>query len=121
MLRPLVELCDRNISLIDPKQEPELSFWYVDISAIDNKVKRIVAPQQVTGKLASVRARQVVQTNDVLVATTRPNLNAVALVPADYDKQVCSTGFCVVRAGPDLDPAYLFLFVQSESLSENKV
>lgn len=112
--RPLAALCNPKISFIDPKREPECEFWYVDISAVDNSLKRITSPQRVQGKLASVRARQVIRKNDVLVATTRPNLNAVALVPEQYDEEVCSTGFCVLRAGDKLNPEYLYYFVQSQ-------
>ena len=113
IFRPLIDLCDASVASIDPKREPDREFLYIDISAVDNATKRIVSPQKVTGKLASVRARQVVRKNDVLVSTTRPNLNAVALVAAHYDGQVCSSGFCVLRCGPELIPDYLFSFVQS--------
>ena len=113
--RTLDELCDQTIFLTDPKRQPERKFWYVDISAVDNVSKRIVSPHQVKGKLASVRARQLLCTHDVIVATTRPNLNAVALVPKQYNDELCSTGFCVLRAGAELDPEYLYYFVQSES------
>ncbi len=113
--RNLAELCDSTITLIDPKQEPEREFWYVDISAVDNTLKRITSPQRIQGKLASVRARQVLRTHDVLVATTRPNLNAVALVPEQYDSEVCSTGFSVLRVGKELDSEYLYYFVQSSA------
>lgn len=111
--RPLSELCESTIASVNPKRQPESEFWYVDISAADNTLKQIVSPQKVNGKLASVRARQVIRTNDVLVATTRPNLNAVALVPEQYDGEVCSTGFCVLRVGSELDSEYLYYFVQS--------
>lgn len=111
--RTLLELCDRDISLIDPKNEPDREFWYIDITAVDNKTKRITAPQQIKGKFASVRARQIVRKNDILVSTTRPNLNAVALVPQKYDGQVCSTGFCVLRPNTEIDPEYLFTYTQS--------
>ncbi len=107
------ELCDKSVVSVDPKREPAKEFRYIDISAVDNSTKRIVAAQKVIGIQASVRARQIIKKNDVLVSTTRPNLNAVALVPEEYDKQVCSTGFCVLRCGPELDPDYLFSFVQS--------
>ncbi len=118
ILRPLAELCSRAITLIDAKRNPEREFWYVDISAVDNFGKRITSPQRVKGKNASVRARQLIQTHDVLVATTRPNLNAVALVPERYDGEVCSTGFCVLRASEELEPEYLFQVVQSRAFIE---
>lgn len=62
---------------------------------------------------APSRARQIVKTNDVLVATTRPNLNAVALVPPELDGQICSTGFCVLRALREELARYIFAYVQS--------
>lgn len=118
IFRPLSDLCDASVASIDPKREPDREFLYIDISAVDNSTKRIVSPQKVKGKLASVRARQVVRTSDVLVSTTRPNLNAVALVAEQYDGQVCSSGFCVLRCGSELIPDYLFSFVQSPAFVE---
>ena len=115
ILRPLAELCDSAITLIDPKRSPDCEFWYVDISAVDNTLKQITSPQRVKGKEASARARQVIKRRDVLVATTRPNLNAVALVPEQYNNEICSTGFCVLRAKSELNPEYLFYFVQSRA------
>ncbi|WP_146114950.1 hypothetical protein [Malikia spinosa] len=117
--RPLAELCRSDVRTIDPRRDPDREFWYVDISAVDNVKKRISTPQKVAGKNASVRARQLITTKDVLVATTRPNLNAVAMVPEQYDQQVCSSGFCVLRAGPELAPDYLFAFVQSRGFVES--
>jgi len=120
-LRPLSDLCQRPVSSTDPKRKPEHEFWYVDISSVDNTTKRIASPRRVKGRDASVRARQLMHVNDVLVATTRPNLNAVALVPEQYDREICSTGFCVLRAGPELDPEYLFYCVQSPGFVESLV
>ncbi|MDP2858113.1 MAG: restriction endonuclease subunit S [Bacillota bacterium] len=64
-----------------------------------------------------------VREGDVLVSTTRPNLNAVAMVPPHLDDQICSTGFCVLRATEAIHPAYLFAYVQNgafvRSLSES--
>jgi type I restriction enzyme S subunit len=91
----------------------EQEFLYVDISSIDTSAKRIVAPKRLLGRDAPSRARQEIRTNDVLVATTRPNLNAVALVPPELDGQIASTGFCVLRPADVLDARYLFRFVQT--------
>jgi type I restriction enzyme S subunit len=44
------------------------------------------------------RARRIVREGDVLVSTVRPNLRAFAQVPSDFDGEVASTGFAVVRA-----------------------
>lgn len=112
---PLADLCLSTVESITPRREADREFLYVDISAVDSTVKRIRSAQRITGKQASVRARQIIRTNDVIVATTRPNLNAVALVPPEYEGQVCSTGFCVLRPGGELDPEYLYFFVRSRA------
>ena len=99
----------------DPGSEPEKEFTYIDIGSIDSATKQIAEPKKLLGKQAPSRARQLVKVDDVLVSTTRPNLNAVALVPQTLDNEVCSTGFCVLRANRKLiEPTYLFGFVQSE-------
>jgi len=110
----LGDVCQSEITTRNPKKEPDKSFYYIDISSIDNELKRILSPKLTLGKESSSRARQVILTYDVIVSTTRPNLNAVALVPKELNNQICSTGFCVLRAKSNLlDTNYLFHFVRS--------
>lgn len=97
----------------NPTKAPDNNFIYVDVAAVDNAEKRIVGARSILGSEAPSRARKVIRTNDILVSTVRPNLNAVALVPADLDDQVASTGFCVLRASAKVLPEYLFFFVRS--------
>lgn len=108
----LGDVCESRTGIRDPKATPEVPFQYVDIASVDNSRKWIASAQTIQGKNAPSRARQVIRTNDVLVATTRPNLNAVALVPQELDNQICSTGFCVLRANRQAAPDYLFAFVR---------
>ena len=112
-LRPLSELCLRKIDQRDPTDTPDFEFHYIDIGSVNSRTKQIETPAVVKGSLASVRARQVVRAGDVLVSTVRPNLNTGAMVPQELDGAICSTGFCVLRCGPELNPGYLFAFVQS--------
>ena len=118
----LDEVCKTKTGIRDPRRDPEKSFRYVDITSVDNKAKRIGETKNLFGKDAPSRARQVIHAGDVIVSTTRPNLNAVAFISSELDEQICSTGFCVLRAKPDLDSDYLFAFVQTtdfvEALSE---
>ena len=90
-------------------------FVYVDISSIDNQAKRIVDPKRLTPDVAPSRARQRLSKGDVLVSMTRPNLNAVAIVPPDLDGAIGSTGFHVLRANDDVEPHWLYYAVQSSS------
>jgi type I restriction enzyme S subunit len=94
-----------------PKLEEE--FRYIDISSIDRDTKQILDPKQLLGENAPSRARRVVSVSDVLVSMTRPNLNAVAMVPLELDGQIASTGLHVLR--PVLiDARWLFYLVRSD-------
>lgn len=108
----LDEVCDK-ADTHDPGMSPDSAFRYIDISSIDTTHKRIINSHTILGKEAPSRARQMVKMNDVLVATTRPNLNAVALVPTELDSEICSTGFCVLRPTGAIDPLFLLFFVQT--------
>jgi type I restriction enzyme, S subunit len=87
-------------------------FNYIDIASVDREVKAITSPQHLRGDKAPSRARKVVRTGDVLVSMTRPNLNAVALVPRQFDGQIASTGFDVLRPNC-VDPRWIFGIVRS--------
>lgn len=92
-------------------------FIYVDIGSIDRNVKQIKEPQKLIGKDAPSRARKVINTGDVLVSLTRPNLNAVALVSDDLDNQIASTGFEVIKP-ISVDSRFIFSIVRSNSFIE---
>lgn len=85
-------------------------FTYLDISSIDNELNRIVDPKIYYGKDAPSRARQRVKAGDILFSTVRTYLKNIATVPAIYDNQIASTGFCVLRSAPEIDNQYLFYF-----------
>jgi len=88
-------------------------FTYIDISSIDNETKEVISPKSLSGEQAPSRARQSVLAGDVLVSMTRPNLNAVALVPAELNYSIASTGFDVLRA-IEIEPRWLFNLVRSQ-------
>lgn len=97
----------------DPRQKPGEEFCYVDIAGIDNETKTIGVAKRIVGAYAPSRARKVIHMGDVIVSTVRPNLNAVAIVPDNLDKQLCSTGFSVLRPSSKVTSGYLFAFVRS--------
>jgi len=87
-------------------------FIYIDIGSIDRETKRIIGAKVLQSSKAPSRARQVLRKGDVVVSMTRPNLNAVAIVPPDLDGAIGSTGFHVLRA-KDAEPHFLFYAVQT--------
>lgn len=86
------------ISRRDPGSQPDTRFVYIDIAGVDGQCGLIVETRRLLGAEAPSRARQVVKANDVVVSTVRPYLRATALVRQELNGQVCSTGFCVLRA-----------------------
>lgn len=107
----LGEITEPKIDQAGPPATGE--FTYVDISSVDNRAKRIVEPKQLPADSAPSRARQRLRGGDVLVSMTRPNLNAVALVPPELDGAIGSTGFHVLRASGNVLPEWLFYGVQT--------
>lgn len=87
---------------------------YIDIASVDRNRFKIKEPKKVLGKDAPSRAKKHIQLNDVIFATTRPNLKNIALVREEYRAPVASTGFCVLRANERVLPAYLFYFVTTD-------
>ena len=106
------EVCE-STNNINPTQEPHREFKYIEISAIDRVTKTITSPKTIVGHSAPSRARRTIKNNDVLVSTTRPNLNAVALVPEELDGHICTTGICVLRSRGDIEPQYLFQYTRT--------
>jgi type I restriction enzyme S subunit len=102
------------IEKVKPRENPDASFTYLDISSIDNQSNRIAEPKVYYGAEAPSRARQLVQANDVLFSTVRTYLKNIALVPEAYDGQIASTGFSVLRSEPGVSSKYLFYYALTD-------
>ena len=98
----------------DPTRLPNTEFDYIDVSSVSNETLTIQEAQRLKGKDAPSRARRLVRANDVVFATIRPTLRRIAIVPAELDGQVCSTGYFVLRAKPEVDFRFVFYFLQTE-------
>ncbi|MFI8349968.1 restriction endonuclease subunit S [Streptomyces sp. NPDC085596] len=109
------------VQTLNPQSDFDGKFTYIDISSLDQGTKRVVGARSVPSDEAPSRARQLVRAGDILVSTVRPNLNAVAAVPAELDEAIASTGFCVLRPGPDLDSGYLKHWVMTSEFVSSMV
>ena len=108
----LDELCEKKISTISSHYDGLIE--YIDISSVDNFAKKIVSTQNLKAGEAPSRAKQLVEKNDILISTVRPNLNAIALIDREYDNLlVASTGYCVLRCKTGVNNRYVFYFCQS--------
>lgn len=109
LLATLGELADEPVEQTGPTGD----FVYIDISSIDRETKKISDPKPLMLSQAPSRAKQLLKAGDVLVSMTRPNLNAVALVPEKFDGAIGSTGFHVLRSRW-LNPGFLLALVQTQ-------
>ncbi|MCQ2351797.1 MAG: restriction endonuclease subunit S [Paludibacteraceae bacterium] len=72
-------------------------FSYVDLTSVDRESCSIVNPQKISRSNAPSRAQRIIKSGDVIFATTRPTLRRLCVIPNNYNEQICSTGFCVLR------------------------
>lgn len=116
-LLPLTDVCLR-ATKFDPFAIGRLTIRYVDIGSIDGSRHALSDVPTLLAASAPTRARQIVRTGDTVFSTVRPYLEKIAYVGADLDEEFASTGFCVLRPGPRLDPRWLFHFSTSRLLLE---
>lgn len=109
----LGDVCEKKISTLPVGFTDEMI--YIDISSVDNVIKEIVSYQEINGKEAPSRAKQILEENDIILSTVRPSLNAVAINTVNSKNiVVASTGYCVLRCKKTVDTKYVFQFCQSK-------
>lgn len=103
----LGEVC-RKVSTIKWKDNQNKEYKYIDLSSLNRNNNTIEETMIITNDNAPNRAQQIVKKDDVLLGTTRPTLRRYCIIPNEYDNQICSTGYCVLRADTNIIiPKYL--------------
>ena len=87
---------------------------YIDLSSVDRESHKVSDTTTICKADAPSRAKQIVKMGDVIFGTTRPLLKRVCLVAPEYDKQVCSTGFCVLRPQKMVLPMWVYYCLQTD-------
>lgn len=103
---------------VDPTKKPNEEFIYLDVSSVNKDTKQIENATVLLGKDAPSRARKLVRTNDVIFATVRPTHSRVALITEEYNEQVCSTGYFVLRAKEFLSNNLVYYFLLTCSFNK---
>ncbi len=114
--KTLGEVLERT-ETVNPLQSPNTEFDYIDVSSVSNTTFQIEETQRLRGKDAPSRARKVVRKNDIIFATIRPTLQRIAVVPEHLDRQVCSTGYFVLRTKPGIDHRFIFYSLFTEDFA----
>lgn len=98
--------------MVSPRETPDQSFQYVELSDINKSVGVIEEAKRILGKEAPSRARMVIRAGDVIASSVQGSLDKVALVPDSLDGSVGSTGFFVFRPRT-VESGYLFALIKS--------
>lgn len=84
-------------------------YRYIDLSSVDIQTHSIISTIEIDNMSAPSRAQQIVQEDDVIFATTRPTQMRACIIPTQYNGDICSTGYCVLRVDTKiLLPRFLF-------------
>jgi type I restriction enzyme S subunit len=103
---------------VDPTKNPDTEFTYLDVSSVNKETKEIETPTVLLGKDAPSRAKKMIKTGDVIFATVRPTHSRVALIPEEFDEQVCSTGYFVLRSKDTVNNKLIFYYLLTKGFNE---
>lgn len=92
-----IKECVISVKNIKWKDHTGEEYQYIDLTSVDRDTHSIIETQTINSANAPSRALQIVQVNDVLLGTTRPMLKRYCYITKRYDREICSTGFCVLR------------------------
>lgn len=97
-------------------KENDKEYYYIDLSSVNVENHQIEEPRLINRQNAPSRAQQIILQNDILFGTTRPLLKRLCLIPSEYNNQICSTAFCILRADArQLLPQYLYFLLSIDS------
>jgi len=103
---------------INPLLFPNKDYIYIDVSSVSNLSFKIETTSSIKWKDAPSRARKLIKTWDIIFATVRPTLNRIAIISHEFNEQVCSTWYFVMRWGKDIAMKYLYYFLFTESFQK---
>lgn len=103
----LKEIAKINPESITEKTDKDYTFYYIDLSAVDEG-KIEFSPNKIIFSKAPSRARRIVKRNDSLLATVRPNLKGFAYINFEANDVICSTGYAVLRGKKGVGSLYIY-------------
>ena len=89
----------------------ETSYKYIELANIGTN-GWIEGCSEETGRELPTRARRKVNTGDVIVSSIEGSLSSIAIITAEFDNAICSTGFYVVTS-QKINSETLFCFLKS--------
>lgn len=95
------------------------SYQYIDLSSVSVETKKIIETSLIEPNNAPSRAQKLVEKDDVIFATTRPTQMRYCLIDEEYDGEVASTGYCILRAKKEVVfPKWILHLISSSEFKE---
>ena len=113
--KSLGEVCLSTKTISWKNEDGQKQFKYIDLSSVSRENKKITDVTIITKSTAPSRAQKIIKKDDILFATTRPMLKRFTKVTKEYNYQICSTGFCVLRPSDKILSNYLYHLVASSN------
>ena len=118
----LSEICEVNKKTADPiKLFRDSEFVYIDISSVENGTGLVDLTNKIAASEAPSRARRIVNQNDVLLSTVRPNLKAYAHLDNLPKATLASTGFAVLSSSEKVISKYLYYMLFTDDLQNQMI
>ncbi len=117
-MKKLGEVCEKVSKIKWGNIPQEDEFVYVDLTSVDIKSHSISTDYIITAENAPSRAQQIIKSDDILFATTRPTQMRYCIIPDNLNQQICSTGYCVIRANKNRAlPRWILYLVSANEFS----
>jgi len=113
----LAKVVNISAKKINPRANPTKKIKYVELADINPSTGEIEGFNELYGYEAPSRARMVIRSGDVLVASLSGSLDNIGIVPQELNGEVASTGFFVINSENYLSE-FLFLFFRSEIMKK---
>ncbi|MCH7401210.1 restriction endonuclease subunit S [Belliella kenyensis] len=88
---------------------------YLDTSSLTEGI--VNETQKLFLKNAPSRAKRLVQNNDILISTVRPDQKHYGIINNPKENLVVSTGFCVITC-TDINPYFVYLLLTNDEMTQ---
>ncbi len=86
---------------------------YVDLSSIEKDIGKIESYVHLTPSEAPSRARQKLESGDLLLASLSGSLKSIAILEGNANNFICSTGFYIIKKSKNYNNYYLWALFRS--------
>lgn len=112
------EIAEFNIASLSTKNMPS-TIHYLETSNITNGITDEIIILNVGSDKIPSRARRIVETNDIIYSTVRPNQRHFGFITEELRHLTVSTGFTVIKPNIEyVNPYYLYCYLTTDNITD---